>query len=162
MITSNDTKELLEYISPLLPDEWFDGAPTLMADDDEVLIIGRLKEGSPGGMDAGKFRELTRKERMRIAKQVQPTLQRSVAWGVRVGDSTIVFTSLGVPVMTRLRITEREVLDTLVSAGVAKSRSDAVAWCVRFVGQREEAWLGELRESLEGVSKVRAAGPSIQ
>ena len=44
--------------------------------------------------------------------------------------------------MTRLRQPQRLVLDTLVDAGVARSRSDALAWCVRLVGQHEEDWLG--------------------
>ena len=35
--------------------------------------------------------------------------------------------------MTRLRMPERRVLDTLVDAGVARSRSHALAWCVRLV-----------------------------
>ena len=84
-----------------------------------------------------------------------------MAWGVSSGDTTTVFTSLGVPVMTRLRIGEREVLDTLQAAGVAKSRSEALAWCVRFVGQREANWLQELRASIESVSKVRSEGPTL-
>ena len=43
--------------------------------------------------------------------------------------------------MTRLRQPQRMVLDTLVDAGVARSRSDALAWCVRLVGQHEDDWL---------------------
>ena len=70
-----------------------------------------------------------------------------------------VFTSLSVPVMTRLRQRDRLVLDTLVDAGVARSRSDALAWCVRLVGKNADAWLAQLREALESVEKVRAAGP---
>jgi hypothetical protein len=161
MITNNDNKELLNYLAPLLPANWFEGPPSVIVDEDEILIKGTLLETGPGGKDAEKFRDLTRKERMQIAKQIQPVLKRSVAWGVVVDGATTLFTGLGVPVMTRLRITERDVLDTLVATGVAKSRSDAVSWCVRFVGQREVAWLNDLRDSLESVSKVRAAGPSL-
>ena len=51
--------------------------------------------------------------------------------------------------MTRLRQPQRQVLDTLVDAGVARSRADALAWCVRLVGQHEDDWLGELREATE-------------
>jgi hypothetical protein len=72
-----------------------------------------------------------------------------------------VFTSLGVPVMTRLRIGERQVLDTLIAAGVARSRSEALAWCVRFVGQKETDWLEELRTSIERVTRVRSEGPRL-
>ena len=61
--------------------------------------------------------------------------------------------------MTRLRQPERVVLDTLVEAGVARSRSDALAWCVRLVGEHTGDWLTALRDALESVQKVRDAGP---
>ena len=161
MITHTDHKKLEELVSPMIPGGWFDGPPRLTADDDELLIVGTLSDESPGGGDPDAFREATRAARMEIADRVQPTTGRSVAWGVSSGDTTTVFTSLGVPVMTRLRIGEREVLDTLQAAGVAKSRSEALAWCVRFVGQREANWLQELRTSIESVSKVRSEGPTL-
>ncbi len=145
----------------MIPGGWFDGPPRLTVDDDEILIVGTLAAGGPGEGDPAAFREATRAARMEIADRVQPATGRSVAWGVRSGDATTVFTSLGVPVMTRLRIGEREVLDTLLAAGVAKSRSEALAWCVRFVGQREATWLQELRTSIESVSKVRSEGPAL-
>ena len=61
--------------------------------------------------------------------------------------------------MTRLRQPERQVLDTLVEGGVARSRSDALAWCVRLVGKNTETWLADIREALQAVEKARAAGP---
>jgi hypothetical protein len=61
--------------------------------------------------------------------------------------------------MTRLRQSERAVLDTLVDAGVAKSRSDALAWCVKLVGRHSDDWLTQLREAMTEVERVRAAGP---
>jgi len=145
----------------MIPGGWFGGPPRLTADDDEILIVGTLTADGPGAGDPADFREATRAARMEIADRVQPVTGRSVAWGVTTGDTTTVFTSLGVPVMTRLRIGEREVLDTLLAAGVARSRSEALAWCVRFVGQRETAWLQELRTSIESMSRVRADGPTL-
>ena len=53
-------------------------------------------------------------------------------------------------------------LDTLVEAGVARSRSEALAWCVRLVGKHAEEWLTELRSAMEQVDKVRAQGPDSQ
>ena len=161
MITTTDHTKLEELVSPMIPGGWFDAPPRLTVDDDEILIVGTLSSDGPGGGDPAAFREATRAARMEIADRVQPVTGRSVAWGVSSGDTTTVFTSLGVPVMTRLRIGEREVLDTLQAAGVAKSRSEALAWCVRFVGQREGAWLEDLRTSIESVSKVRSAGPTL-
>jgi hypothetical protein len=64
------------------------------------------------------------------------------------------------PVMTRLRMHERSVLDTLVDSGVARSRSEALAWCVRLVGKHQADWIEELREALVGVEAARAKGPS--
>jgi hypothetical protein len=55
---------------------------------------------------------------------------------------------------------ERRVLDTLVEGGVARSRSHALAWCVRLVAQRQEEWLADLREALGQVEKVRDEGPT--
>ena len=145
----------------MIPGGWFDGPPRLTVDDDEILIVGVLAPGGPGEGSPDAFREATRAARMEIADRVQPATGRSVAWGVTVGDATTVFTSLGVPVMTRLRIGERDVLDTLLAAGVARSRSEALAWCVRFVGQKEATWLEELRTSIERVTQVRAEGPRL-
>jgi hypothetical protein len=82
-----------------------------------------------------------------------------VAWGVECGDSRRVFTSLAAPVMTRLRQPERLVLDTLVDSGVAKSRADAVAWCVRLVQTNADTWLADLRSAMGKVEEVRAQGP---
>lgn len=161
MITTDELQKLDTLLEQLLPKEWFAGSASLTVDDEELLVVGTLHDGSPGGLDASAFREATREARMRIADAVQPATGRSLAWGVRVGDTTTIFTSLAVPVMTRLRITERETLDTLVAAGVARSRSDALGWCARFVAQEQGAWLEELRTSLDTVSDVRAKGPSI-
>ena len=161
MITNTEQTKVEEYVSPMIPGGWFEGPPRLTVDDGEILIVGTLAEGGPGEGDPSAFREATRAARMEVADRVQPATGRSVAWGVTSGDSTTVFTSLGVPVMTRLRIGEREVLDTLLAAGVARSRSEALAWCVRFVGQKESAWLEELRTSIESVTRVRAEGPKL-
>jgi hypothetical protein len=62
--------------------------------------------------------------------------------------------------MTRLRMPERRVLDTLVEAGVARSRSHALAWCVRLVAEKQDDWLKDLREALTNVEKVRGEGPA--
>jgi hypothetical protein len=161
MITTSERQELEQLLSPMIPGGWFVGPPRLTVDDDEILVVGTLADDGPGGGNPDAFREATRAARMEIADRVRPATGRAVAWGVTVRDATTVFTSLGVPVMTRLRIAERDVLDTLLSAGVARSRSEALAWCVRFVRQQEADWLEELRTSMERVTQVRAAGPRL-
>ena len=55
----------------------------------------------------------------------------------------------------------RQVLDTLVDAGVARSRSDALAWSVRLVGEHADEWLGKLREAMKNVDDLRAEGPQL-
>ena len=110
---------------------------------------------------ASRFREETRSERMNIADEAQDRYGRKVSWGVEVGGERILFTHIAVPVMTRLKQPERQVLDTLVDAGVARSRSDALAWSVKLVGEHTEEWLAKLRDAMSAVDDVRAEGPEL-
>jgi hypothetical protein len=114
-----------------------------------AAVIGRSR----------RFREQTRDARMEIAREAEHAFGRKVSWGVVCDGQKVMFTTLSSPVMTRLRQSERRVLDTLVDAGVARSRSDALAWCVRLVGEHEDSWLSDLREALRHVEQVRAEGP---
>jgi len=158
------------WLAGRLPDDWFEGAPEVVVDRDEILVVGRIPAPEPQGdapavaeAEAGRiarFRESTREERMAIAREAEHRYGRKVAWGAQAGDTRHVFTSLSVPVMTRLRQPERQVLDTLVAAGVARSRSDALAWCVRLVGRNSDEWLGRLRAAMQSVDEVREQGPA--
>ena len=105
------------------------------------------------------FREATRDERVALARAAEQTFGQKVSWGARDRGVVVVFTTTSVPVMTRLRLPERRVLDTLIDAGVARSRSEALAWCVRLVGDNEKAWIAELRTAFEAVEAARAGGP---
>jgi hypothetical protein len=160
------------WFSGRLPDEWFTGAPELTVDREEILIVGELPalteefadEAAAAAARAGRisrFREQTREERIEIARQAEHRYGRKVAWGVRLGEDRELFTTISVPVMTRLRQPERLVLDTLVDAGVARSRSEALAWAVRLVGQHADTWLGELREAMTKVEDLRREGPDL-
>ncbi|HEY5014553.1 MAG TPA: hypothetical protein VIK61_17850 [Acidimicrobiia bacterium] len=154
-----------------LPDGWFTGAPEVVVDRDEILVVGALAEPDyPDAETAARqaarlariqrFREETREQRMRIADEAEARTGRKVAWGASCGGETRVFTSLSVPVMTRLRMNERQVLDTLVGGGVARSRSEALAWCVRLVGDHQSDWIQQLRDALVAVQAARADGPN--
>ncbi len=154
-----------------LPDGWFTGAPEVTIDREEIVIVGELAAPEEGeGGDAAKaaaaagrisrFRESTREERIEIALQAEHRYGRKVAWGATIGEHTELFTTASVPVMTRLRQPERIVLDTLVDSGVARSRSDALAWAVRLVGEHADDWLAELRQAMARVDDLRAKGPS--
>jgi hypothetical protein len=107
-----------------------------------------------------RFREETRDRRIAIAREAEHRFGRKVAWGVESGGVRQIFTSLAIPVMTRLRQSERLVLDTLVDAGVARSRAHGVAWCVRLVGDNAATWLTDLRSAMAEVEKVRDSGPA--
>ena len=159
------------WLTGRLPGDWFEGETELEIDRDEILIVGRIpapeqtKDVSAAERSAAEsgrikqFREDTRDRRIEIARELEHATRRKVAWGVRCGETRTVFTSLSAPVMTRLRQPERQVLDTLVDAGVARSRSDALSWCVKLVAQHSETWLADLREAMTKVEEVRKAGP---
>lgn len=171
MSTKTDTERVRGWVTGRLPAEWFEGEPELTIDRDEILIVGRLQAPEQGddvsaaersAAEEGRikqYREDTRERRIEIARELEHATRRKVAWGVDCGETRKVFTSLSAPVMTRLRQPERQVLDTLVDAGVARSRSDALGWCVKLVSQHADTWLGDLREALTKVEDVRSAGP---
>ena len=146
---------LAEWFASHVPDSWFDGAPEVIADRDEILVIGTL----PAAVAPKAFRELTRAERVAVARAAEARFGRSVSWAVRSGDTIVRFTNLSVPVMTRLRVEERRVLDLLIDGGIARSRSEALAWCVRLVGANEGEWLEELREATAHLAAIRERGP---
>jgi hypothetical protein len=163
------------WLQGRLPDEWFVGVPEVTVDREEIVIVGELPpvDGEFADSESGRadraaavagrisrFREGTREERIEIARQAEHRYQRKVAWGARIGDTAELFTVASVPVMTRLRQPERIVLDTLVDSGVARSRSDALAWAVKLVGQHADEWLSELREAMARVDELRAKGPT--
>ena len=154
-----------------IPDGWFTGPPEVTYDREEILVVGTLPEPEQAkGADEEtraaarrarieSFREETREHRIRIASQAEAKFGRKVAWGAECGGERVIFTSLSIPVMTRLRMKERAVLDTLVDANVARSRSEALAWCVQLVREHEGDWIQQLRDALAHVDEARAAGP---
>ena len=168
-----DAGDAPEWFAGRLPEDWFDGDPNVVVDREEITVIGRLPEPEGEQSEArasgrvSRFREETRPERMRIADEAQDKYGRKVSWGIEIGavgdDSfeRILFTHIAVPVMTRLKQPERQVLDTLVDAGVARSRSDALAWSVKLVGEHTEEWLAKLRDAMRNVDDLRSEGPQI-
>ena len=164
--------DVAAWFTGRLPDDWFTAAPEITVDREEILVVGELAapseeftdEAAAAAAAAGRisrFRETTRDERIEIARQAEHRYGRKVAWGARIGSTEELFTTLAVPVMTRLRQPERLVLDTLVRAGVARSRSEALAWAVRLVGEHAEAWLSGLRDAMTKVDDLRREGPDL-
>jgi hypothetical protein len=172
-MTTDVAAEVRAWFTGRLPKDWTtDGSAEVTVDREEITVVVPLEAPSlgDGASDAERaqalagrvqgWREQTREQRMTVAREAEHRFERKVAWAVRTGDETHLFTHLAVPVMTRLRQPERQVLDTLVEAGVARSRAHALAWCVRLVGENADSWLGELREAMEKVREVRAKGPA--
>jgi hypothetical protein len=168
---AHTTDEIRGWFAGQLPDAWFTAAPEVTSDREEIMITGTLPEPkteddasadtrrAAAAARIARFREDTREARIRIALEAEHRFGKKVSWGAACGEVRDRFTTLGVPVMTRLRMPEREVLDTLIDAGVARSRSEALAWCVRLVGKHQEEWLKDLREALTKVEEVRSEGP---
>jgi hypothetical protein len=172
MSTHNTDEVVRGWFAGRLPSDWFVAAAEISVDREEITVVGQLAEpelaadasdAERAAARAGRikgFREDTRGLRMAIADEAEHRYGRRVAWGASCGERRELFTNLSVPVMTRLRQRDRLVLDTLVDSGVARSRSDALAWCVRLVGKNADEWLTQLREALRTVEDVRDAGPS--
>jgi hypothetical protein len=165
-------EEVAAWFSGRLPQDWASGPIEVVGDRDELIVTIPLSEPVVGD-DATEeakatarearisgFREDSRDKRMKIANEAQRRFGRTVSWAAKSGTDEVLFTHLAAPAMTRLRLTERKVLDTLVESGVARSRADALAWCVRLVGKHESDWLAELRDALGKVREVRQEGPA--
>lgn len=161
-------QELSAWFAGHLPDDWFAEPATVAFDRDEILVTGRLAmprtaDGDDKAIAANAriaaFREETREHRMAIAERAQGLFLRHVSWAVGCGERDAAFTTANVPVMTRLGMSDRAVLDTLIDAGVARSRSEALAWCVRLVAENESDWIGRLREAMTDLEELRRQGP---
>jgi hypothetical protein len=165
--------ELTGWFAGRLPQGLFTEAPTITSDREEILVVGEIGDpelpadatdatkASARSARIARFRGETRDARIQVAREAERLFGRKVSWGARCGGVEELFTTLGVPVMTRLRLDDRHVLDTLLDAGVARSRSEALAWCVRLVAQHQADWIDSLRSALTGVQKVRAEGPDV-
>ena len=164
-------QELNAWFESRIPKGWFEGPAEILSDGDEILVIGALPEvdlaegtaeearAAARSARIDRFREETRDDRVRIAREAERAFRRRVGWGARCGAELRLFTTASVPVMTRLRMPERVILDTLVAGGVARSRSDALAWCVKLVGMHQAEWIKGLRDALVKVDEVRSKGP---
>ena len=164
-------EDIRAWFAQHVPAGWFVAPPEVVSDGDEVLVVGTLPdvelavgtaEESRAAARAARierFREETREDRIRIAREAERHFRRKVAWGAMCGDQQRFFTTFSVPVMTRLRMNERSILDTLVAGGVARSRSEALAWCVRLVGMHQADWIKGLRDALVKVDEIRSKGP---
>ncbi|MFI1393593.1 hypothetical protein [Streptomyces sp. NPDC020681] len=174
-MTSGEQEQVLRgWFAGRLPDGLFTELLDVTVDREEITVVGRIPEpdlgedASQAERDAAvegrisEFRERTRDERIGVAREAERKFRRKVSWGVECGGRRAMYTTVSAPAMTRLRQPERQVLDTLIAGGVARSRSDALAWCVRLVGRNADTWLSDLQDSLRHVEEVRAQGPDVE
>ena len=165
--------ELGGWFAGRLPDAWFTGAPDVSVDREEILVVGAIADVDLAADATDAARAAARDEPGRALPRGDA--RRAHGASPRTPSTASARSSRGacgsparrtssrrpaIPVMTRLRQPERRVLDTLVEAGVARSRSEALAWCVKLVGENEAAWIGSLRDALRAVEEARAAGPT--
>ena len=165
-----DAGDAAEWFAGRLPD-WFDGDPTVVVDREEITVIGRLPEPEAEQSEArasgraSRFREETRQERMRIADEAQDKYGRKVSWGVEVGSRRVRRAN---PVHPHRGSGD----DAPAAAGapgarhprrrrVARSRSDALAWSVKLVGEHTDEWLTKLRDAMRNVDDLRSEGPQV-
>src|ERR1700736_2157803 len=133
------SEDIRLWFANRVPAGWFPGRPEVRSGGEEILVVGNLPDvelaagTAPEALAAARvaridrFREETRVERVKIAREAERRFRRKVAWGARCGEETRIFTTLSLPVMTRLRMPERSVLDTLVAGGGAPSPSGGLA-----------------------------------
>lgn len=166
----DEAVEIRSWLAGRIPPDWYIEQPEISVDRDEILVIGRIADVTDlDGVDLGaarngrarRHREDTREERMRIAQESQRRFSRHVSWGVRIADMGHLFTHLAMPVMTRLRMRERQLLDRLVAAKVVQNRSQALAWCIGLVAQHQAEWLKDLHDAMERVQQIREQGPKL-
>src|SRR5438270_1978400 len=105
--------EVTAFFTKSVPKDWATGDLEVTLDGEEILVVLPLAADA----DVKSFRESTRDKRIEIASSAESKFNRKVSWAVQAGDQRRTFTSVALPVMTRLRLPERSVLDTLVGAG---------------------------------------------
>ncbi len=147
---------MADWFGRRLPTGWTTGPPQIDLDREEILILLPLPdEDGPAG-----FRERTREQRIALGRSAEEQFGRKVSWGAMTPGGRQTFTRVETPVTAPLGLGERRVLDTLVAGGVAASRSDAVAWCIRLVGRHEADWLQDLDDAAASVEGAPTERPT--
>ena len=155
-----------------LPQDWFDGAPEVTIDREEITVVGTLavpdlpdtasaaeRAAAVRGRVKG-FREDTRDKRIEIARELEHRTDKKVAWGVaidgraravhpprRAGDDAPASARAGGARHARRR---------RASHGPVPRRSRGAS---SSSGKNTDEWLGQLRAAMEEVERVRATGP---
>lgn len=158
------TDELHHWLHERLPAALMAAPPEIAPYDDELVVMLTLAAELPEGGEARReaaeqtitrLREETRTLRMRLARELQSRSGLPVAWGMRLAEFEVLFTTRSAPVMTRLGRAERDVLDLLVASGIADTRSAALSYIVRVFAHEHADWLAEARHAVLQIARVR-------
>ncbi len=99
--------EVKGWFAGRLPDDWFAGAPSVSADDQQITVLGNLAgadvpEGSAAELRAGaeagriaRFREHTRGYRIAVAQEAEHRFGLPVTWAAKCGGTELTFTPGG-------------------------------------------------------------------
>jgi hypothetical protein len=150
------TSRVADWFGQRIPAAWTSRPAVVDLDRDEILVLLPLADD----VSPGEFRQRTRDQRIALARTAEETFGRKVSWGTLGPGARHLFTTVRTPVTSQLALPERRVLDTLVAAGVAADRADAVAWCVRQVGRHEADWLGDLDDGARSAPGTTAEPPT--
>ena len=149
------TTKVADWFAGRLPPEWSSGPAQIDIDREEIIVV--VPQAGDGPLS--DFRDSTRDQRIALARQAEETFARKISWGVLRHGVQRLFTTVRAPVTAELAMPERRILDTLTESGVATNRSDAVAWCIRLVGQHEADWLRDLHDATASAG-ARAEQPT--
>ncbi|MDE3075391.1 MAG: hypothetical protein KGJ86_08170 [Chloroflexota bacterium] len=159
-----DVAQLKEWLLNHLPATVAAAEPDISVDGDEILIVLKLNTSSiaeeqnrPEAERAliERRRNETRGLRTQAGRRLGRSFGRAVSWGMQAGDSLELFTNNTAPVMTRLSRQERHVLDALITAKVANTRSGALGYVVRTFAAEHQEWLAEVQEAMSRVAGLR-------
>lgn len=160
--------EAARWIQERMPSELLSGPPELSIYDDEAVVLLPIAVRElPGGASARRAPARRVSADRAAPRKLAPCAcawrascksSLSCQWpgACAAGSTEALFTTRSAPVMTRLGRAEREVLDTLVAAGVADTRSSALAYAVRAFAIEHASWLAEVRDAIAQVEQVRA------
>ena len=162
----NNPQELRKWLLSQLPASVVGSDPEITIDADELLIILTLNtETLVGEGEALKNaehallerqRSETRALRIQLGRQLERTCGYAVSWGMRAGGTVQLFTPNTTAVMTRLTREERQVLDTLIAANVANTRSAALGYIVRTFAVEHQDWLHKAQQAAKNMASLRA------
>jgi hypothetical protein len=163
---NNQLVALEKRLAEQLPAHLLGEEPELTLEDDELLVV--MQVNTDGVTGEGKERRLGEQElimrlrqesralRIQLARAIHHDYGFVVSWGMRAGETLRMFTSNATkPVMTRLTREERKVLDSIIAANIANTRSAAISYIIRIYAREHQDWLQEVQLLSERMAQLR-------